>query len=72
MGRPNRKNPLSTAESRAALRRVLAYIRPYRFYVAASLLVAAGSVGAQLYIPLLCGDAIDRMIGPGQVDRSGV
>ena len=72
MSRPNRKNPLSTAESRAALRRVLAYIRPYRFYVAASLLVAAGSVGAQLYIPLLCGDAIDRMLGPGQVDRAGV
>ena len=72
MSKPNRKNPLSTAESRAALRRVLAYIRPYRFYVAASLLVAAGSVGAQLYIPLLCGDAIDRMLGPGQVDRTGV
>ena len=72
MSKPNRKNPLSTAESRAAMRRVLAYIRPYRFYVAASLLVAAGSVGAQLYIPLLCGDAIDRMLGPGQVDRTGV
>ena len=72
MSKPNRKNPLSTAESRAALRRVLAYIRPYRFYVAASLLVAAGSVGAQLYIPLLCGDAIDRMLGPSQVDRAGV
>ena len=72
MSRPNKKQPLSTAESRAALRRVLAYIRPYRFYVAASLLVAAGSVAAQLYIPLLCGDAIDRMLGPGQVDRTGV
>ena len=47
MSRPNQKQPLSTAESRAALRRVLAYIRPYRFYVAASLLVAAGSVAAQ-------------------------
>ena len=72
MSRPNKKQPLSTAESRAALRRVLAYIRPYRFYVAASLLVAAGSVAAQLYIPLLCGDAIDLMLGPGQVDKSGV
>ena len=72
MSRPNQKQPLSTAESRAALRRVLAYIRPYRFYVAASLLVAAGSVAAQLYIPLLCGDAIDLMLGPSQVDKSGV
>ena len=67
-----KKSPLGAAESRAALRRVLAYIRPYRFYVAASLLVAAGSVAAQLYIPLLCGDAIDLMLGPGQVDREGV
>ena len=70
--KPKKKNPLSTAESRAALGRVLAYIRPYRLFVAASLLVAAGSVAAQLYIPLLCGDAIDRMVGPGQVDRAGV
>ena len=68
----SKKSPLGAAESRAALRRVLAYIRPYRFYVAASLLVAAGSVAAQLYIPLLCGDAIDLMLGPGQVDREGV
>ena len=41
-----KKSPLGAAESRAALRRVLAYIRPYRFYVAASLLVAAGSASA--------------------------
>ena len=72
MSNPKKKSPLSSAESQEAMRRVLAYIRPYRFFVAGSLLVAAVSVAAQLYIPLLCGDAIDLMIGPGQVDRSGV
>ncbi len=72
MAENKRRSALSSAENRAALRRVLDYIRPYRFYVAASLLVAAGSVAAQLYIPLLCGDAIDLMLGVGQVDRSGV
>ncbi|OUQ39088.1 ABC transporter ATP-binding protein [Faecalibacterium sp. An122] len=72
MSNPKKKSPLSSAESQEAMRRVLAYIRPYRIFVAGSLLVAAVSVAAQLYIPLLCGDAIDLMIGPGQVDRSGV
>ena len=72
MSKQKTKNPLSTAESKEALRRVLTYIRPYGFFVGVSLVVAAVSVAAQLYIPLLCGDAIDLMIGPGQVDRSGV
>ena len=35
-------------------------------------MVAALSVAAQLYIPILCGRAIDRMLGPGQVDLPGV
>ena len=72
MSKQKAKNPLSSEESREALRRVLTYIRPYGFFVGVSLVVAAVSVAAQLYIPLLCGDAIDLMIGPGQVDRSGV
>ena len=37
-----------------------------------SLLVAAVSVAAQLYIPILCGDAIDKMLGKGNVDLAGV
>ena len=72
MSKQTKKSPLSSAESKEAMRRVLAYIRPYGFFVGASLVVAAVSVAAQLYIPLLCGDAIDLMIGPGQVDRAGV
>ena len=37
-----------------------------------SLIVAAISVAAQLYIPILCGSAIDLMLGKGTVDFSGV
>ena len=48
--------------------RVLWLIRPYWFYVAASLLGAAISVAAQLLVPILCGNAIDAMLGKGQVD----
>ena len=38
------------------------------FFVAASLVCAAVSVAAQLLVPILCGDAIDAMIGLHQVD----
>ena len=48
--------------------RVLGLVRPYWFYVAASLLGAAISVAAQLLVPILCGNAIDAMLGKGQVD----
>ena len=66
------KNKRTRAESKAALLRVLQKIRPYGFFVVCSLIVAAVSVAAQLYIPILCGDAIDRMLGPGAVDLPGV
>ena len=63
----------STPEQRkATLRRVLEKIRPYRFFVGCSLIVAAVSVAAQLYIPILCGSAIDLMLGKGRVDFAGV
>ena len=55
-----------------ALKRVLRYIRPYGFFVFASLLCSAISVAAQLLVPVFCGDAIDDMIGMGQVDFPGV
>lgn len=67
-----KKEKLSPAQTKEALLRVLRHIRPYSFYVVCSLLVAAGSVAAQLYIPILCGDAIDLMLGPGQMDLPGV
>ena len=50
------------------LRRVLRLVCPYRFFIFASLLGAAISVAAQLLVPILCGDAIDAMIGMGRVD----
>ena len=34
--------------------------------------MAAVSVAAQLYIPILCGNAIDKMLGKGNVDLAGV
>ena len=52
----------------ALVRRVLRLVRPYWFFVATSLVCAAVSVAAQLLVPILCGDAIDAMIGLHRVD----
>ena len=55
-------------KDRALLRRVLGLVGPYWFFVASSLICAAVSVAAQLLVPILCGDAIDAMLGMGRVD----
>ena len=66
------KSSLTPEQRKATLRRVLKKIRPYYFFVGCSLIVAAVSVAAQLYIPILCGSAIDLMLGKGRVDFAGV
>ena len=66
------KNKLTPQQRKATLNRVLHKIRPYSVFVVCSLLVAAVSVAAQLYIPILCGEAIDKMLGKGNVDLAGV
>ena len=66
------KAKLTPEQRKATLTRVLHKIRPYSAFVVCSLLVAAVSVAAQLYIPILCGDAIDKMLGKGNVDLAGV
>ena len=66
------KAKLPPEQRKATLTRVLHKIRPYSLFVVCSLIVAAVSVAAQLYIPILCGDAIDLMLGKGNVDFAGV
>ena len=66
------KTKLTPQQRKATLTRVLSKIRPYSLFVVCSLIVAAVSVGAQLYIPILCGSAIDLMLGKGAVDFGGV
>ena len=66
------KSSLTPEQRSATLRRVLRRIRPYSFFVLCSLIVAAVSVAAQLYIPILCGNAIDAMLGAGNVQMAAV
>ena len=66
------KAKLTPEQRKATLTRVLHKIRPYSLFMVCSLIVAAVSVAAQLYIPILCGDAIDLMLGKGNVAFAGV
>ena len=57
-----------TGATWSILRRVLHWILPYWGFLLLSLLLAAASVGTQLLVPILTGNAIDAMLGAGQVD----
>ncbi len=57
---------------KGTLKKVLRYIRPYWVLVGISILLAAVTVAATLYIPILTGDAVDLIVGPGQVDFQGI
>ena len=60
------------AARRATLRRVLRYLRHYLPLLILSLLLAAVTVALTLYVPILTGKAVDRIVGPGEVDFAGV
>lgn len=52
--------------------RIWKHIRKYWFYIACSLICALLSVAAQLYVPIITGNAIDYMVEAGKVDFAGV
>ena len=54
------------------IKRVLQYLKKYRFMLFLALFFAALNVALTLYVPLLTGQAIDLMLGEGLVDWDGV
>ncbi len=56
------------SENGRIIRRVLKFIRPYRFFVLCSILLAAVSALLSLYLPVLTGNAVDSILGEGRVD----
>ena len=59
-------------DRKRTLRLILAHIGSYKWGLAVSILLAAVSVALTLYIPLLVGDAIDCIIGAGNVDFAAI
>jgi ATP-binding cassette subfamily B protein len=66
------KNYGKSYDTKATIKRILALIKPYSFFVFLSLLLAAFVVALTLYAPILVGDAVDMLVGPGNVDFEGI
>ena len=62
---------MSKQEKTGSLAPLLKYVRPHSGLLIVSLLLAAVSVAATLYAPILVGDAVDLIITKGNVDFSG-
>ncbi len=56
----------------STLRRILDYIGVYKWMVLLSLILAAVTVATTLYAPILVGNGVDLILGPGNVDFDGL
>lgn len=54
------------------IKKVLERITKYRIYLVFSILMATVTVASTLYVPILVGNAIDYIIGPGNVDFKAI
>lgn len=63
----DKKNKKKNAKA-STLKKVLLYVGKYKWLVALSILLALGVVGLTLLIPVLVGDAIDGIVGKGDVN----
>lgn len=57
---------------RDIVRKVLKYIKKYRILLLISIILSAATVASTLYVPVLIGNAIDYIIGPGNVNFKAV
>ncbi|WP_352398127.1 ABC transporter ATP-binding protein [[Clostridium] aminophilum] len=67
MGENRIEKSSRNASSLQTLKKVMRVIGHYRILLALSILLAGISVVTQLYVPILFGEAIDRIIAPGSV-----
>lgn len=66
------KNYNSQASSGASLKPLLKYVRPHRSLLITAFILAAVSVAALLYAPILVGDAVDKIVSKDNVDFEGL
>lgn len=58
--------------NKEVIKKVFSYVGRYKPYLFASLLLALVSVAGSLYVPILIGRAIDKIVSEGLVDFSGI
>lgn len=72
MAKPNTAGSKKNTAQKGTLKKVLKYVQRHGFFMVLSILFAAITVALTLYTPILIGDAIDLIIGKGQVDFAGI
>ena len=63
---------LQFAQHKSTIRRILNYIGVYKWLVLLSVILAAVTVALTLYAPILVGEGVDLILGPGNVDFQGL
>ena len=63
------KKKLTQKETAA---RLFHYLKPQGFFIVVSIVMAAFTVAGTLYLPIIRGEAIDCILGPGQVDFTSI
>ena len=66
------KKKMDRSRQKDTFIKVLKYMKPYWFYLALSLVLAAVTVALTLYLPKLTGFAVDKIIEQGRVDFPGI
>ena len=61
-----------SSKKNSILKQLLRYVRPHRGLLLISLILAAVSVAATLYAPILVGEAVDKIVTKDNVDFAGV
>ena len=61
---------MRSKKNQETLKRILIYIRQYKWQVGISLALALVIVALTLYVPILIGQAVDVIVSPGNVDFS--
>lgn len=72
MAKPKTAGSKKNTAQKGTLRKVLKYVQRHGFFMVLSILFAAITVALTLYTPILIGDAIDLIVGKGQVDFAGI
>ena len=62
------KEKAKKKQQMGTLKKVLKYIERYKVFLVLSLIFAVATVVSTLYIPVVTGQAIDHILGPGQVE----
>ena len=72
MAKPKTAGSKKNTAQKGTLKKVLKYVQRHGFFMVLSILFAAITVALTLYTPILIGDAIDLIVGKGQVDFAGL